>query len=162
YFCCIFWMARGLRMNRFSAAAAILIYLFLLAPAAAQSEPECFPWQELRDGRCVAKPSERLPPALPPPGPAVSDQCPTGAGSRNLSATCTCPANAHFDKPSGTCVADATPALPPPPPPLAPMPTAAAPEPPAPPPPPIVAPLPPAPPRTNQTVFCDGGNVIND
>jgi hypothetical protein len=145
-------------MSRFSAAAAILICLFLIAPQPAAAQ-DCFPWQELRDGRCVAKPSEILPPALPPPPPTISDQCPIG--SRNLSAKCSCPANTHFDRPSGTCVADVTPAAPSPPP-LAPAPTALAPEPPAPPPPsPAVAPLPPAPPLTNQAVFCDGGNVIN-
>jgi hypothetical protein len=129
-------------MNRFSAAAAILICLFLTAPRLATAQPDqgCFPWQELRDGRCVAKPSQALPPpALPPAPPAVSDPCPTG--SRNLSAQCTCPTDTHFDRPSGTCVADATP--------------------PAPPPPPAAAPLPPPPAQTNQVVMCDGGSVMN-
>jgi hypothetical protein len=143
-------------MNRFSAAAAILLYLFLIAPrpATAQSDQQgqCFPWQELRDGRCVAKPSQAPPPpplAPSPPPPAVSDQCQTG--TRNLSAQCMCPANTHFDRPTGTCVADATPPAPPPPaPPLAPA--ALAPQPPPPPPPG---------PAANQVVVCDGGNVIS-
>jgi hypothetical protein len=139
-------------MNRFSAAAAILVYLFLIAPrpATAQSDQQsqCFPWQELRDGRCVAKPSQALPPpALPPASPAVSDQC--RAESRNLSAQCTCPANTHFDGPSGTCVADAIPPAPPPPPPFAPAALA----------PPLPPPAPP--PAANQVVVCDGGNAIN-
>jgi hypothetical protein len=132
-------------MNRFSAAAAILIYLFLIAPrpATAQSDQGCYPWQELRDGRCVAKPSQA--PAPPPlaPSPAISDQC--SSGSRNLSTQCACPANTHFDRPSGLCIADAAPPAPPlPPPPVAPA--------------TVVAPAPPA---TNQVVMCDGGNVIS-
>jgi hypothetical protein len=147
-------------MNRFSAAAAILIYLFLIAapPATAQSDPQCFPWQELRDGRCVAKPSQLPPPPLAPP-PAVSDQCPTG--SRSLSGPCTCPPSTHLE--GGACVADA---LPPPPPSTAlappPPPTVAPPLPPvavAPPLPP--PPLPPPLPQANQTVACDGGKTIN-
>jgi hypothetical protein len=150
-------------MNRFSAAAAILIYLFLIAapPATAQSDPQCFPWQELRDGRCVAKPSQLPPPPLAPP-PTVSDQCPTG--SRSLSGPCTCPPNTHLE--GGACVADALPPAPPPPSTaLAPQPPAVAPPLPpvavAPPPPPLPPLLPPPPPQTSQTAACDGGKTIN-
>jgi hypothetical protein len=143
------WMARGLRMNRFSAAAAISFLLFLIAPqaATAQTDQGCFPWQELRDGRCVAKPSQApSPPSLAstPPEPVVPDQCPSG--SRGLSPQCACPVNTHFDRPSGTCIADAGA---PPPVPLA------APAPPAPPVPPLLQPEP------SQVAVCDGGNVIN-
>lgn len=146
-------MARGLRMNRFSAAAAISILLLLIAApqaATAQTDQGCFPWQELRDGRCVAKPSQApSPPSLAstPPEPVVSDQCPSG--SRNLSPQCTCPVDTHFDRPSGTCIADADAPPSPPPVPLA------APAPPAPPSPPLLQPEP------SQVVVCDGGNVIN-
>jgi hypothetical protein len=136
-------------MNRFSAAAAILICLLLVAarPATAQTD-QCFPWQELRDGRCVAKPSEAPQPptlAATPPAPAASDPCPTG--SRSLSGQCACPTDTHYDRPSNACVADATPAAPP-------SPQLAAPAPPAP-------PAPPPPPVTNQVVTCEGGRVTN-
>jgi hypothetical protein len=146
-----FGWRRGLRMKCFSAAAAILICQFLIAPlpATAQSDQQgqCYPWQELRDGRCVAKPSQAPPPPpFAPAPPLVSDQCPTG--SRNLSTQCTCPANTHFDRPSNSCMADAAPPAPPP------LPTLAAPPPPPP-------PLPPAPPRTTAVIVCDGGTVIN-
>jgi hypothetical protein len=139
-------------MNRFSAAAAISFLLFLMAPqaATAQTDQGCFPWQELRDGRCVAKPSQAPPPpslASTPPDPVVPDQCPSG--SRNLSPQCSCPVNTHFDRPSGTCIADTGAA---PSPPLVPL---AAPAPPPPPAPPLLQP------SLNQVVVCDGGNVIN-
>jgi hypothetical protein len=139
-------------MNRFSAAAAISFLLFLIAPqaATAQTDQGCFPWQELRDGRCVAKPSQApSPPSLAatPPEPGISDQCATG--SRNLSPQCTCPINMHYDRPSGTCLADASAPPSPPPVPLA------APAPPAPPAPPPLLPAP------NPVTVCEGGKVIN-
>ena len=48
-------------------AIAICGALFASAPALAQSDQDsrCFPWQELRDGACVAKPSRGRPPANP-------------------------------------------------------------------------------------------------
>jgi hypothetical protein len=96
-------------MTRFSAAAVILIYLIFpnFFPAAAQSDQDsasasqCFPWQESKDGRCVAKPSQS-PPAL---SPAVSD-IPCSDGTRNLSSQCACPGNTHPDVATGRCVAD--------------------------------------------------------
>jgi hypothetical protein len=109
-------------MTRLSAAAAIFYLVFFASlPAAAQSEPDsasesqCFPWQELRDGRCVAKPPQSPSPAALAPAtsspatanpatfsPATS-QCPDD--TRNLSSQCPCPGNTHRDA-SGRCVTD--------------------------------------------------------
>jgi hypothetical protein len=81
------------------------------APARAQSDqgaqPEkmCFPWQEFRDGACVAasKPmTEQI------PAPAV--QC-TG-GTADAGGRCICPANTHLDTAGTACVADAGPTSP--------------------------------------------------
>jgi hypothetical protein len=98
-------------MTRFSATAAILIDLIFFAAFPAVAQPnqdsaagsQCFPWQELSDGRCVAKPSPP-PPALSPDvsGP-VANQCPDE--TRNLSSQCACPGNTHPDA-TGRCVAD--------------------------------------------------------
>src|SRR5438309_1863804 len=54
-FCWPIWgWRRGLMMTRFFAAAAISICsLFSISvPANAQTDSDCFPWQEMRDGRC--------------------------------------------------------------------------------------------------------------
>jgi hypothetical protein len=121
---------RGLSMTRFSAAAVILgsLAFFSSFPALAQSDPsQCFPWQEFKNGACIAKPSQE-PPPLPPPAAAVPDPCVDG--KRSLSSQCTCPINTHME--GGHCTADAaagpslipaSPALvsPPIPPPLPPM-----------------------------------------
>jgi len=156
-----FGMARGLRMTRFSAAAVILGCLAYLSsfPAMAQSDfGQCFPWQEFRDGRCVAKPSQ-APPLLPDPGPP-SAASPCFDGMRSLSGQCTCPINAHPE--SGRCVADAAPAPPLPTavnPPVAnaasapPLPAAVS--------PPVPPPLPPPLPtrKADEPVICDGGTA---
>ena len=110
-------------MTRCFAAAAIAIVLMIFAsvPARAQanedasSDQQCFPWQEMKGGRCVAKPV-----AAPPPAPAASpapelstDKLSTDKLSidpcslRSLSSQCKCPAATHLDSASGTCVADA-------------------------------------------------------
>lgn len=141
----LFGMARGLRMTRFSAAAAILSWLafFSSFPAMAQSDStQCFPWQEFKGGRCVAKPSQ-APPPLPEPAPAAAVP-PCMDGTRSLSGQCTCPINMHLE--GGHCTADATipaaapasvnPALPPLPP-----------------------PLPPPTRKAEEPILCDGGSA---
>src|ERR1700742_5373132 len=86
---------RGLMMTRSSAASIIAIcgFLFIAVPALAQSEQgavpscpagevlknglcvpdqgKCFPWQEFREGDCVAKPvpTQVAPPQVAPPQP---------------------------------------------------------------------------------------------
>jgi len=110
------------------AAIAVLLVVFGSDPARAQasedssSELQCFPWQEMKGGRCVAKPAS-APPAAPAAAPALAP-APTPAparapevstdpcGTRGLSTPCQCPAASHLDMASGTCVADA-PATPP-------------------------------------------------
>jgi len=100
-------------MTRISATAAILIGLafFHLPPAAAQSDEDtqCFPWQEYRAGRCVAKPSQ-APPPMPEPSaaPAAIGSCDNG--TRSLSGQCVCPINTHLDS-GGHCAPDAAPPL---------------------------------------------------
>jgi len=119
---------------RFLTLMAIAICGALLAPASAfaQSDQEsrCFPWQELRDGACVAKPSQA-------PGQ-----------SRQLTTT------PRDDRP-----AEATPVAPPTPPvataPVAPPPPPLAATPVAPTPPVAAAPVAPAP----VAILCDGGTV---
>src|SRR5215470_5590849 len=107
-------------MTRISATAAILIGLVLMTshPVAAQSDQDaqCFPWQEYKAGRCVAKPSQ-APPPMPEPSPAPAAIGPCDGGTRSLSGQCSCPVNTHLDS-SGHCVADAAP-MPPPLPPVA-------------------------------------------
>jgi hypothetical protein len=130
-------LARGL-VTRFFAAAAIAIVLaaFHSLPARSQgsddssSENQCFPWQELRNGQCVAKPATMPPPPSAPltPAPQTSiprasapqtsipqmsapqapDPC-SGRATRNLSAPCICVAGTHLDAASGRCVADLVP-----------------------------------------------------
>ena len=96
-------------MTRFSAAKAISIcwLLFIAAPAGAQSEQDnappargddrCFPWQELRDGTCVAKP-------VSAPTPAIPSQC--IGGTSDATGQCVCPADRHLDSANGSCVAN--------------------------------------------------------
>src|SRR5262249_41967068 len=122
-----------------SATALFLIYLALGSPLHAQpsrtlaTDNGCFPWQDFKNGQCVAKPAQIPPPALPalPPEPAVAPAAPpapvvaapspppvppappvVGAPcpgeSRNLSGGCRCPLDMHYDAPSGGCVAEPT------------------------------------------------------
>jgi hypothetical protein len=100
----------GFAMTRAFATAtiAIVLTLFVSLPVRAQSDQdssgasECFPWQELRDGRCISKPA---PTPQAAPAPPTADPC--SAGTRNLSTQCPCPASTHLDAASGKCVADA-------------------------------------------------------
>jgi hypothetical protein len=128
------------------AAIAVLLTIFNSVPARAQanddssSDLQCFPWQEMKGGRCVAKPVTAPPPAAaaspaPPPAPELStDPC----GLRSLSTPCRCPAATHLDAASGTCIADA------PVTPISPAPAA------------TPAPIPPA-----LAIVCAGGTVTN-
>lgn len=87
----------------------------------------CFPWQDFKNGQCVAKPSQTLPPALPEPSPAqavapppspppltaapaLPTVCPDGAS--NVAGQCICPASSHADAAGGRCVADISPQRP--------------------------------------------------
>jgi hypothetical protein len=130
-------------MTRCIAAAAIALVLVIFGsvPARAQanedssSDQQCFPWQEMKNGRCVAKPVATPPPApVASPAPELSteklstdklsaDPC----SLRSLSSQCKCPAATHLDSASGTCVADApaTPVVPAVTPPVAPRPAVA-------------------------------------
>lgn len=122
-------------MTRFSAAAAISICGLLFNPVAAMAqsdldtapscrsgevlkdgvclpdEGKCFPWQEFRDGNCVAKstpaPAVAAPPAPSTP-PALPARC-TG-GSSDASGQCVCPPLTHLDAGGGNCLADIEPA----------------------------------------------------
>jgi hypothetical protein len=135
-------------MTRCFSAAAIALFLVFFGSVQARaqanedssSDLQCFPWQEMKNGRCVAKPV-----AAPPPAPAASpalapapelsiDPC----GLRSLSTQCKCPAPTHLDAASGTCVADA-PATP-----VAP-----------------VIPAAPVVPRPAIAIVCTGGTVTN-
>ena len=110
-------------MTRFFAAAgiAILLVAFNSVPARAQanedsaSDLQCFPWQEMRNGRCIAKPVEAPQPSPAPVPLAAPQRSPDPCGLRGLSTQCKCPAATHPDAASGACVADApvTPAPPP-------------------------------------------------
>jgi len=100
-------------MTRCFAAAALAIFLVVFAsvPAGAQAnedssaELQCFPWQEMENGRCVAKPAAGSPPApAASPAPELSSE---PCGLRSLSSQCKCPATTHPDTASGACVADA-------------------------------------------------------
>jgi hypothetical protein len=110
-------------MTRFFAAAAIAVVIAVVLvvsgsiAARAQSnedsssEQQCFPWQELKNGRCVAKPATTPLPApaaspIPAPPELAADPC----GLRSLSSQCKCPAGTHRDTAGGTCIADAPPA----------------------------------------------------
>ena len=125
-------------MTRIFAATAILIYLaFSISnPALAEgsrtlaTDNGCFPWQDFKNGQCVAKPSQTPPPALPEPAqspaPAVAPPapppltavpapappvvCPDGASI--VAGQCMCPASTHVDSAGGRCVADISPPRP--------------------------------------------------
>jgi hypothetical protein len=103
-------------MPRYFAVAAIAVFLVVCNSSAARAQSnedssaglQCFPWQEVHNGRCVAKPVAAPPPAIaapaPVPAPRVSaDPC----SLRSLSIRCKCAASTHFDVVSGSCVADA-------------------------------------------------------
>jgi hypothetical protein len=142
-------------MTRCVAAAAIATFLVVFAsvPARAQanedssSDLQCFPWQEMKGGRCVAKPVAPPPPApaastapVPVPAPAPTPEVSTDpCGLRSLSTQCKCPAASHLDAASGTCVADApvTPVTPP------------------------LTPAAPVAPRPTVAIVCAGGTVTN-
>jgi hypothetical protein len=114
-------------MSRILAATAILICLAfsVFQPAHAQgsrnlaTDNGCFPWQDFKNGQCVAKPSQTPPPPLPaptsaplsavappppPPPPVVANPCPDG--SSNAAGQCVCPASTHLDATSGRCIAE--------------------------------------------------------
>lgn len=114
-------------MARIFAATAFLICLSLAISFPAYSQMNsgtdhgCFPWQEFRNGQCVAKPANTSPPPLPPapavappsvappappaPPPAAASPCLEGS-FRNSAGQCTCPSGTHADTASGRCVAD--------------------------------------------------------
>ena len=103
----------GFIVVRFATAIAMVICSLTLAaaPARAQSDqgaqPEkmCFPWQEFRDGACVAT---SKPVTEQTPQPAI--QC-TG-GTADAGGRCICPASTHLDAAGTACVADAGPTSP--------------------------------------------------
>jgi hypothetical protein len=95
-----FGMAKGLIVTRISAAAAISICWLVFNPLLAHAQPDrseskCFPWQELRDGNCVAKAT---------PAPAIPAPC--DGSSSDATGRCVCPADTHLDAGNATCVAD--------------------------------------------------------
>jgi hypothetical protein len=113
------WIGERCGMPRCFAAAAITVFLVIFNATLARaqtnedssSDLQCFPWQEMKGDRCVAKPVAAPPPAAaaspapvasPAPEPAL-DPC----GLRSLSTQCKCPAATHLDAASGSCVADA-------------------------------------------------------
>jgi hypothetical protein len=136
----IFGMAKGvMMMTRLSAAAVILICWLAFNPMAAMAQSDkadvpacrsgevlkdgvcvpddgkCFPWQEFRNGTCVAKsaapvvstpPVVAVPPAIATP-PAVATPC--SGGSSDASGQCVCPANTRLDAASGNCLATIAP-----------------------------------------------------
>jgi hypothetical protein len=127
-------MATGFPMTRIFAATAILICLAFSISNPAQAEGSrnlatdngCFPWQDFKNGQCVAKPAQTPPPVLPEPGqspaptvappapltvaPAPPIVCPDGAS--NVAGQCVCPASTHVDAATGGCVADISPLRP--------------------------------------------------
>ena len=116
---------RGFGMTRISAVTAILICLtYSTSPAVrAQSsatDDGCFPWQEFRNGQCVAKVAPAPPPSLPvatdppapvlasppaPPPPVAASPCLDGR-YRNPAGQCVCPGGTHAEAASGRCLAD--------------------------------------------------------
>lgn len=131
-------------MTRFSAAAAIIVCLLPCFPLPAHSQPsrtappesQCFPWQVLKDGFCVPKPTK-----APPSAPIVSNPCDEGE-QRNLSLRCHCPPGKHHDQVSGQCVANAI---------VAPKPIVT--------PQPIVTPKPIVTSKPRESMICDGGTL---
>ena len=96
-------------MTRFAALLCFGLGLGLSAlapqPGQAQDSDRCFPWQEFRNGTCIAKP---VPLAPPPPGTQVPN-APPAPERRETATPAACPANTHIDAASGVCVADASP-----------------------------------------------------
>jgi hypothetical protein len=111
-------------MTRIFAATAILICMAFSVSEPAHSEGSrnlatdngCFPWQDFKNGQCVAKPSQTQPPLPAPtseplpaiappaePAPVVVVPCP--AGTINVAGQCACPASTHLDA-GGHCAAD--------------------------------------------------------
>ena len=119
-------MATGVpRMTRIFAATAILICLASSISSAAHSQSNsatdhgCFPWQEFRNGQCVAKPTNTAPPApapavtppaVTPPAPPAPPSLAAGpcleGGFKNSAGECACPTGTHADIASGRCAAD--------------------------------------------------------
>jgi hypothetical protein len=100
-------MAKGWMMTRVFAAAAISICLLFLisAPARAQTDSDCFPWQEMRDGHCVPRGT-----SAPTRSPSLSGPC--IGGTNDPGGQCVCPANTHLDDASGSCLANIIPTIP--------------------------------------------------
>lgn len=97
-------------MTRFS-AAILFACLGLCEPGtgwAQDSDPadRCFPWQELRNGVCIAKST----PVAPAPVPTAPEPSPPPAPAETSAATppLVCPTNSHVE--GGACIVDLTPA----------------------------------------------------
>ena len=89
------------------ATAFVILAGLLFAPVAAHAQSDqggapkesmCFPWQEFRDGACVAS-------SKPLTAPPI--HC---TGGTPYAGECLCPANTHLD--AGACIADSSPASP--------------------------------------------------
>ena len=98
-------------MTRFTAAILLGLALCMAGAGWAQdSEPadRCFPWQEFRNGVCVAKPA----PIAPAPIPAAPEPSalPAPAETSATSIPLACPPNSHVE--GGACITDAPPAPP--------------------------------------------------
>jgi hypothetical protein len=104
-------------MTRFAAAILVGLGLNLSlglcvagAGQAQDSEPadRCFPWQEFRNGVCVAKSA----PLAPAPLPAAQAPSPPAAPADSSATTIplVCPPNSHVD--GGACIIDASPTPP--------------------------------------------------
>jgi hypothetical protein len=92
-------------MTRFSAAILLGLGLCIAGAGRAQdSDPadRCFPWQEFRNGACVAKAA----PVAPEPVPTAPDPSPPPA-QPEIAATpspLVCPLNSHLE--GGACITD--------------------------------------------------------
>jgi hypothetical protein len=126
-------MATGFCMTRIFPATAILICVAFSVSSPAHAgenrtlatDNGCFPWQDFKNGQCVAKPSQTPPPALPEPAtspaPAIAPPAPPPltaapappvvcpAGASNVAGQCVCPASTHVDDAGLRCVADISP-----------------------------------------------------
>jgi len=118
-------------MTRFIAAIWLAFGLCAVAPGpslaqdlAQDDTQRCFPWQEFRNGVCVAKPARPAPPpfpAAPDAGPAAQGVPIQAAPDQVAPSQATpapvqpnCPISTHLDATTGNCVADAAPPPPPP------------------------------------------------
>ena len=95
-------------MTRFSAAIVLGLGLCVAGAGWAQdSEPtdRCFPWQEFRNGACVAKPV----PVEPAPVPVAPEPSPPPAPAETSAAPppLVCQPNSHVE--GGACIADVAP-----------------------------------------------------